>query len=43
MGLYDHKSPLRKKDFGIITTTLDGIMNSINVLADEIFFKQPRF
>ena len=36
MGLYDHRSPLRKEDFGIITTTLDGIMNSVNVLADEI-------
>ena len=36
MGLYDHRSPQRKENFGIITTTLYGIMNSVNVLADEI-------
>ena len=31
-GLYDHRSPLRKEDFGIITT----ILNVFNVLSDEI-------
>ena len=36
IGLYDHRSPIRKEDFGIITTTLEGIMNSVNVLAYDI-------
>ncbi|XP_056022021.1 uncharacterized protein LOC130054935 [Ostrea edulis] len=42
LGLYDkppisnEDSPMTRADFAIITTTLDGIVNCINVLADEI-------
>ncbi|XP_056006916.1 uncharacterized protein LOC130050704 [Ostrea edulis] len=42
LGLYDNPSisnedsPMIRADFAIITNTLDGIVNRINVLADEI-------
>lgn len=36
MHLYNDISSLCEEDFGSFTTTLDGIMYSFNVLADEI-------
>uniref|UniRef100_K1QZ91 Uncharacterized protein n=1 Tax=Magallana gigas TaxID=29159 RepID=K1QZ91_MAGGI len=37
-GAYDHEEPpfMSKEDFGIITTTHEGILNTLQVMSNEI-------
>ena len=38
MGHYDHRphSYMDREDFGILTTTMDGIVTAMNVMSDQI-------
>ena len=38
MGHYDHRSRgcMDREDFGILTTTMDGIITAMNVMSDQI-------
>ena len=37
-GMYDHRSRMcmDREDFGILTTTMDGIITAMNVMSDQI-------
>lgn len=36
MGRYDHRPSVANEDFAILTTTMDGIINCMNVMPDQL-------